>query len=801
MMITSGTKKGNPSMKPRQSHILFVLLLLILGQGCSPPATRPWVDLKEINDQIVRTPAKDQAQEPGKEAAAPPPRSKDMSVSATPLPEGPKEQVGGKTGGKPEPADGILLNFDNADIYEFIQVISETLGINYIVDPKVKGSVNIRSAQKIGKDQLFGVFQKILHVNGLDVRNEGDYYSIHPSKGGVPQQIYGPGESGSLKASSRLVVQVLPVAHLASGEAQKLVEPYLSETGTIYNLASQNTLIVSDFEGKVLDIVSVLSRLDISPLAALKVRMVRVENAPLFTLRDELQEILSAMAVNPKEHEAVSIIALERVNSLLLISKSEQLLDSTDRWVRELDVVPAEGRDPVYLYNVRNSVASELAALVNNFISGGDAPAATQMKSGLEPETGTGLNKSTLSSGAGDSQAKTLTGQTSSGLKADAGIDAPGTGKAESFGKSGAARTGMGKRGGKNATSLQFGGEPSLLPDDGRNIILIRAERADYIRLLKLLEKLDNLPKQVLIEVMVAEVTLNDSWEFGIEWALKNNKLNINGSKYSQYFVTGTGSTAAASGFTSATGAISGLKPIGNNKAAGFAYSIFNSSGDLVGLLNALAEQTDVSLLSSPQILVLNNEQAFVNVGDQVPITTSTTDRGLDNSVVDKTVQYKDTGTLLKVRPRINYDGLIILDIDQQVSAASKNTLGGPDSPIISTRQLKTKLAVKNGQSIMMGGLIKKGTTNEESKIPLLGDIPGLGWAFKYGKKSNAKTELLVMITPYVIESDDVLEQYVKKFQEKMQGLRQGLGEKQQPGAAARPVIQETLEDKREKDN
>jgi general secretion pathway protein D len=334
----------------------------------------------------------------------------------------------------------------------------------------------------------------------------------------------------------------------------------------------------------------------------------------------------------------------------------------------------------------------------------------------------------------------------------------------------GAVRTGAGKRSGKNATSLQFGGEPSLLPDDGRNIILIRAERADYLRLLKLLERLDNLPRQVLIEVMVAEVTLNDSWEFGIEWALKNNKLNINGSKYSQYFSTTAGSTTT-SGLTKIN------DPVG--KAYGFAYSIFNSSGDLVGLLNALAAQTDVSLLSSPQILVLNNEQAFVNVGDQVPVVTSESVPLNSTALQTSTVQYKDTGTILKVRPRINHDGLIILDVDQQVSEARKNTdLGGPSSPIFSTRELKTKLAVKNGQSIMMGGLIKKGTTSEENKIPLLGDIPVLGWAFKYGKKSNAKTELLVMITPYLIESDDVLEQYIKKFQDKMQGLRQGLGEK-----------------------
>ena len=213
-------------------------------------------------------------------------------------------------------------------------------------------------------------------------------------------------------------------------------------------------------------------------------------------------------------------------------------------------------------------------------------------------------------------------------------------------------------------------------------------------------------------------------------------------------------------------------------------------------------------LLSSPQILVLNNEQAFVNVGDQVPIVTSESVPLTSTDLRTSTVQYKDTGTILKVRPRINHDGLIILDIDQQVSAVSKETVAGINSPIISTRELKTKLAVKNGQSIMMGGLIKKGNTNNQSKIPLRGDIPLLGWAFKYEKQSNDKTELLVMITPYVIESDDVLEQYIKKFQEKTQGLRQGLDVKQAaavtttvPAAAPRPTIMETLEDKREKDN
>ena len=746
-------------MKRCQMQTLFVLLLLALGLGCGPKNPSPWVDLQAINDQIVREPAKGQEPEAGKEGGEQP-RTKDMSVSEVGehefLKKGRTAAAVPKTAEAGE--DGILLNFDNADIYEFIQVISETLGINYIVDPKIKGSVNIRSGQKIGKDQLFGVFQKILHVNGLDVRNEGEYYSIHPSKGGVPLQIYGPTEAGSLKESSRLVVQVIPVVHLSSAEALKLVEPYRSEIGTIENLANQNTLIVSDFESKVLDIVSVLARLDISPLAALKVRMIRVENAPLFTLRDELQEILRALAVNPKDHEGVSIIPLERVNSLLLISKSGQLLDTTDRWIRELDVTPSGGgRDTIFVYNVRNSVASELAALVNSMI-GGDV----QGKAGAgAPQLKTGLESSSF--GGGETQAKngmdSSMGQNSGG---DKGSSLDNSNKSSAGGKAASLslgspvkpQTGTDKK--TKPGNLHFAGEPLLLADDGRNIILIRALTPDYTRLVKLMERLDNLPRQVLIEVMVVEVTLNDSWQFGIEWALKNNQLKIDGTKYGQSFTTDF-----ASKITS-----------------GFSYSVFRSANDVVALINAIADQTDTTLLSSPQVLVLNNEEASVNVGDQVPILTSQSVPITSNPTdlfQTSTVQYKDTGTLLKVRPRINHDGLVILDVVQQVSSVKVNTFGGTDSPIISTRELKTRLAVKNGQSIMMGGLVNKDNSITQSKIPLLGDIPLLGWAFKYESHKNDKTELLVMITPYVIESDDVLDQYIKKFQEKMQGLRPGI--------------------------
>ncbi len=738
--------------------ILAIIMLLFAIGGCAPNRARTWVDLNEVSSKIEKkaeAPPVVESAEP-KEAA---PRIKDLS----PTTPGTNEYLNQLAPPAPVtiPAAAgqeIGLNFDNADIYEFIQVVGDTLGIDYIVDPQVKGVVNIRSGKAIGKDNLFAVFKKILNINGVDIRKEGNLFYIYPSKAPATPLVQPPSAIGSLKDSSRMIMQVVPVMHLQAAEAAKLIQPYLSEHGLIHTLEAQNTLIVQDFESKVIDALSVLARIDVSPLATLKVRLVRVEKAPLFQLRDELTEIMNAFKVNKKEFESLSIVPMERVNSLLLVSKSTFLLDTADTWIRELDTVPSAGRDNIYIYNVRNSVASELAVLVNSLLSGEDLSSQKGITAKRDQPLSRVTRKDSTASTAATDTAKTGQSSDAAKMTKPAETTLPG---ASSKGAAISAQT----ISAKGLASLRFAGEPMLLADDTRNVILIRSLQPDYARIVKILERLDNLPRQVLIEVMVAEVSLDDSWEFGVEWALKNSKLKINGSQYNQYFSTAAG-TKTTSGLKNLT------DPVG--KSYGFAYSVFNSSGDLIGLLNAIAAQTDVSLLSSPQILVLNNEEATVNVGDQVPIVTTQTERTTtDLPVIDKTVQYKDTGTILTVRPRINYDGVIILDVDQQVSQAVQTSTSNIDSPTISTREIKTKLAVKNGQSILMGGLIKKENTVNENKVPLVGDIPLLGWLFKSHKDDTKRTELLVMITPYVIESEDVLAQYIRQFQEKMDELRQ----------------------------
>ena len=714
-----------------QLSVLAALGCLLLLAGCSLPKPRTWVDLSEVSARIEPPPTQHSELETAEQAEQP---SGGRVRDLPPLADGGNEYLNQLAPAPPTTiaaGQEIGLHFDNADIYEFIQVVADTLGMDYIVDPQVKGVVNIRSGKAIGKDNLFPVFKKLLNINGVDIRKEGELFYIYPSKAPAPPLVQAPSAIATLKDSSRMLMQIVPVMHLAAGEAAKFIQPYLSQHGIIHTLENQNTLIIQDFESKVLDGLSVLSKIDVSPLASLKVRLVRIEKAPLFQLRDELLEILGAFKINKQNFEGISIVPLERVNSLLLVSKSQFLLDTADTWIQELDAVPADGRDNIYIYNLRNSVASELATLVNTLISG-EEEAGSKTAAGKKEKTGrqatTAASKQTTPGTTPSAEPKTDTTPSAQTPSA------------------------------KGLAGLRFAGEPLLLADDTRNVILIRALQPDYLRIVKILERLDNLPRQVLIEVLVAEVTLTDAWEFGVEWALKNNKLKIDNTNYTQTFSTSFGSSVVAA----ATG--------------GFTYSMLRGASDVVGLINAIASETDVSLLSSPQILVLNNEEATVNVGDQVPIVTTATERSTtETPTVDKTVQYKDTGTILTVRPRINYDGIIILEVEQQVSQATETKTSGIDSPTISTREIKTKLAVKNGQSILMGGLIKKDNTVTESKVPLMGDIPLLGWLFKYQKDSTNKTELLVMITPYVIESEGVLDQYIQQFQDKMQELREEL--------------------------
>ncbi len=692
-----------------QAGLFACLLSLFTFTGCTPVNKEEMnkardIDLSDIRSRIKKTPRSSVLLEQEDDTGA-----SQKSTKNTTIPKGngsnkhlqkiSHKQVKQETKtNDSQPSPGITLNFDNADIYEVIHIIGDLLKINYIIDPAVKGVVNIRSSKEIPVGQLREVFLKILHINGLDIRDEGDHNYIFTSPKPYSGKISSAEDIRDLKPSSRIILQIVPLLNLLATDTVKLIEPYLSPKGTLQALENHNWLLIHDYETNIVDILTILAKLDISPLSTLKVRLVRIQNAPIEEIKEELNEIFKALQINKGDQASLTIVPLAQVNSLLLVSPSDFLVDNGVRWIKELDIMTGSDRDNIYIYNARNTVASELADLVTRLITE-NHDTQTKKKTTTPTKTTQTLNTTTHKQNS----------------------KAP-------------------------LSSLRFAGSPMLIADDNRNVVIIRALPPDYSRLVKLLERLDTLPRQVLVEVIVAEVYLKDELELGVEWALDNNLLGWQNSLDSTVF--------------------------GDPLTTGL-NMIISGGGDVYGLLNALAGTTNLSILSSPQVLVLNNETAIVNVGEEVPIVTTVTENESDGGdKVDKTIQYKDTGVILEVTPQINYDGIILLDIKQTISKALEVPEGGVQSAPIRKREVKTKLAIKDGQSILIGGLIGTDRTVSSSGVPLLKDIPLLGYLFKYESQKIEKTELLIMLTAYVIESEQVMNQYVKEFKVTMDGFR-----------------------------
>jgi general secretion pathway protein D len=280
-----------------------------------------------------------------------------------------------------------------------------------------------------------------------------------------------------------------------------------------------------------------------------------------------------------------------------------------------------------------------------------------------------------------------------------------------------------------------------VVADDANNSLLIFATDVEYQRILSVLEEIDSQPNQVLLEAVIAEVSLDDELKFGVRWLFGENRQN------------GTFSDIAS-------GAVAQSFP-------GFSY--FLRANDISLTLNALSSVTDVRVLSSPSLVVLDNKTAVLQVGDQVPIVTQSA-RGTTTSdaPIVNNVELKDTGVILSVTPRVNDSGRVILDIEQEVSTVVKTTTSGIDSPTIRQRKIKTSVVVTDGEALALGGMIQERETTGKAKVPILGDIPLLGNAFRQKTNSTARTELIIFIRPRVIRDMEEARRVTNEFQREL---------------------------------
>ena len=647
----------------------------------------------------------------------------------------------------------IELNLQNADLVEAIKVLSETLGLNYMIDPKVKGTVNVRASGRMSRGELLSIMETLLMVNGATLVQDGQVLKIVPAKeamsGALP--VYRRG-----KLPEGTFAQVVSLDQTPAKEMLNVLKPLVSQAGSISEGAG-NSLVLIDYPANIEKLMELMRLIDSRALGKSIVRIVRVENASPSEIIAELETIFSSFgALGKKETFGVNFIPVERMNSILVLASSKVLLDRAINWVRELDS-KSDTLANVHVYHVENYRAKNLADILRQSYGeavGGVGVKDTKSRSGLSSlrsrsssmgstgAAGSGMGAMGSMGGMGGTGAMGA-GLTSLGKEASLEKTQPGSSKEQATPLTGAAGTEASRE------------NIRIIPDEENNLLVVIAPPYEWRTIQSLLRRLDILPRQVLSEVLIAEISLTGQLKYGLEWFFKGNPNPTSPTQSSTTTAT-TGTQSASSTTTSTLNFAQFAGPAGAAyTASGFTFVASNIYNDLRGFINLLAEEGKVNILASPHIMAANNQEATIQIGDEVPILTSQSVPlvSQQTSFSTSTISYRNTGILLTLRPQINARGLVTLEIAQEVSSASATTTGVNNTPTISVRQAKTTLTTADNQTVVLGGLIREDVSRRHSGIPGLRSVPLVGALFGSESKQKTRTELIVLITPHVVSS------------------------------------------------
>jgi general secretion pathway protein D len=620
----------------------------------------------------------------------------------------------------PEKTGQISFDFDDADLYAVIRTMADLLKINYIIDPSVSGKVTIHTAGLLNVEDIFPIFYQTLEVNGLTAVKEGNLYRILKLKDALRMPIASRlvREAKDIPPEERIVIQIIPLKFISAQEVTKVIAPFISADGTIISEGGSNTLLVVDKGSNIFKILKLVEVFDVSVFEKINYRFYTLENINAEDAGKLLKEILS---LSTGSKDDVKFIPINRLNALLIVSSSPDVFGRVDAFIHQLDVPSESAQSQIYIYSVKNGMATELGEILKSiFGKGGEI----KKSSGKES-----VPTNPFAGGYTERKAATTPATT----PAAGTPSAPATPAAPA-----ATETGP---------SFTLRGDIRITADPIRNALIIEAIPRDYQIVEKILGRLDVLPRQVLIEVVIAEISLGKGKELGMQWTFKKDEW------------TDTGSLSALIGGT------------------GLQYVVGLSKQWQVAL-NALANDSKLNILSSPSILASDNKPAKIDVTTEVPIpSTSYTIQTTGPSVLETQVAYRNTGVILDVTPHINEYGLVTMDISQEVSDVGElMKVADKDYYTFNKRMIKTSLTVKHNQAIVIGGLIRNSKTEATSGVPWLINIPFIRWLFGTEKTKASKSEMIVMITPRVITSlddvDAVSEEFKKKIGNAITALR-----------------------------
>ena len=662
----------------------------------------------------------------------------------------------------------ITLNLQGVPIAQAARtVLGDILGANYMVDPRVTGAVTVQTTHPITKAAALELLQSALLPNGGTVVKSDGTFRV------VPVDLAATGSVSTngwpISGVDGTGYRVVSLQFVAASEMARVLEPIVPKGTIVEADDARNFLALRGSSASLRAVIETIASFDVDVMRGMSFGIVPVRTKQPEKMVEDLKAVFATDRDGPLKGR-VRFLANGRIGAILVVTSQPSYLALARDWIGRLDAQRQGSEPELHVYTVQNRPARDLAKVLQAMF-GDDTATAGITGSLVAPRSGAaGFRVAAGGSGGGAAAGfgAAASGGMAGGMAGGSSDAGPagtsgwspsgsgfGTGRnggAGGLGGPGAATLGtgfgagtgsgtaggLGNSGGADAGDAAGGPMPAvsqprlkIVADDVKNTLLVMADRDDYRRILKVVRSMDVVASQVMIQAAVAEVTLNDQLQYGVQWQLQKN-----------------GNAARTSFTDAAAGGVSALYP-------GFNYAVNVSS--IASTLSALNAITHVNVISTPSLMVMDSKTAALQIGDQVPVTTQTaTSTVTTNGAIVNSVEMRDTGVILSVTPRINESGRIQLDIEQEVSAVVKTTSSNIDSPTIQQRRVKTTVVVKDGEVLALGGMIQNKVEKDSSEIPFLGQIPGIGAAFASRNHAVSKTELIILITPRIVR--DTLE-------------------------------------------
>lgn len=631
------------------------------------------------------------------------------SISKRPAPEQSEPlqtPAGEKTAELEKIADGekFELNFQDADIKGVVDaVMGDILKLNYVVKPEIQGRITLRTGKPVGQEALFSALEAALHSLSIAIVTERGVYQVVPlemaSKFVKGTSMVAP--AGVLRPGYG--IEIFPLTYIDAAEMQRIVESFVPK-GTLLQVNEQyGLLVVTGTSQERASVRQAVESFDKDWLEGKSLALYHLEQLDAEQLVAELKQVFQP----PMNFLGgrVRLIPIPRIKTILGVAEDRADLESAEDWIRRLDKTKSTGKR-LFVYNVQHGVAKDLVIALRQVLEGIVAGKTTGSKPGME-----------IPMAASADAATTLAPV----IPADA----------------------------SNADAS------SLVAVDESNSIIFYGEEEAFSLVRDALKTIDVFPRQVMIEAILAEVVLNDSLRYGVQWSYDSGDNKVTLSSID-------------------TGAVASQFP-------GFSY-VYSGLADVRLVLNALAEKTDVRVLSAPKLSVLNNQKASLQVGDQVPVVTQISQSTLTpGAPIVNSIQMRDTGVILEITPRVSDNGNVTLFVTQEVSDVTQTKSSGIDSPTIQRRRIQTVVSTRDGNTVALGGLIRENGSKGNSGIPLLKDIPLLGNLFRTNTSDMRRSELIILLVPHVMRDQD-------ETQAVVDALVEGMDSAAKTAERARPI-------------